>query len=579
MKLRTGRFVLIAALALVPLATAEVNIYGKIKTRGVVNLPGQPGTHQFTHIWAYAPPSSGSSDNTTFVADVIANATFQQYVDGVSLPVAWSSIEGSAPTSTPCGPSETPDNCQPDPMVPTYHRYIWTSFDSSISQWFTVSSGTKLVNLLIFGSAEGTTNPVTPSYVTGSNYISLFTAPYGSTFARQDVVNFPQYSCSPWTGRSLGGNVARNATSGVVTVSSWTGQPFTSGDTIFVGGFQTPNTNWDTPLGGSPITSVTSTGFQYQSACPPPSTCSTIPPSTATVTVISAAESWSVPYEYPYKSALKAFWAAAVAHYGPSFTISGTNYFAQLNYFRFGGSVGSEWYPYCTTNLAGLSTPYKFQESGTGGGFTGWTDYYAEMTSYIQSLSPPLAVGWSINSAEVPPMTSYADMEAANAVTRSNGFGVRNGFGSQGLSAADSSGSSASNWYNNFQTHLNIPILELQQLSLSWPNDTTCSHGCQAGSFHYSGDLKTWLLFAWQSGATDIEIYWRDLELAFGDTGYCPLISGGTDCGAGGISLDNQLTGTAQKAMFFQAVGCSGQSGATGDCSYKSKVEGAHGQH
>ena len=136
----------------------------------------------------------------------------------------------------------------------------------------------------------------------------------------------------------------------------------------------------------------------------------------------------------------------------------------------------------------------------------------------------------------------------------------------------------------------NASILELQPSAISYPKDTNCNNLCGTGNGSYSGDLGTWLPFAWGAGATDLEIYWRDLELAYGDLEYCKLNTFGTDCSSG-ISLGGQLSSSAQQAKFFTMVGrgqtspgswcpVSGQgSVAIGDCSYAIAIHTAHGPH
>lgn len=357
--------------------------------------------------------------------------------------------------------------------------------------------------------------------------------------------------------------------------------------------------------GGSALSSVMSSSFTYQSQCNT-GTCSNGTPSLSGVSIISAAQSYPVPYEYPYKSALKAFWAALVAHYN---IVNFPTYYSQLNYLRFGGSVGSEWYPYCTASLGALTAPYQYRQSGTNATFTGWVDYYAEMVLYTQSLGSTLQVMWSINSAEVPPVYDYADTEATTAMAYANAFGAKNGFGSQGLSVQDvlnctfgtnncdpppspPLNPSASNWHPNFKNvRANASILELQQSAISYPKDTNCTNGCGTGNGSYSGDLANWMQFAWQSGATDFEVYWRDLELAYGDGAYCTVNAFNNGCSLL-ISLGGQLVDQAQVAQFFRAVGrgqtspgtwcpTSSQTAAkaTGDCSYATALHSAHGPH
>jgi hypothetical protein len=305
-------------------------------------------------------------------------------------------------------------------------------------------------------------------------------------------------------------------------------------------------------------------------------------------------------------SALQAFWAAVVAHYSPGFTLNGNPYYSQLNYVRFGGSVGSEWYPYCTSSLLTLPGSYAYTESL-------WVNnYYLQMGNYLQSLGPPFNVIHSINAIATTPASTgytYATQEAGYAVGWSNRFGVRDGFGSQGLSALDeyncttpnncTTGSlySASNWYPMFLQYYGYGVpLELQPESISYPNDTTCGQvsgpTCGTGNGNYSGDLPTFLYpFATSAGATDVEVYWRDLELAYDPSNYCD-ITGSTCVLSGSITPDDQLTGLPQQNQFFSSgtalgpgVGigglgttCGGTQGS-GNCNYRTNINNAHGQH
>ena len=47
----------------------------------------------------------------------------------------------------------------------------------------------------------------------------------------------------------------------------------------------------------------------------------------------------------------------------------------------------------------------------------------------MQSLSPTLQVTWSINSADVPPVYSYANTKANPAIAHGNGYGAKNATG------------------------------------------------------------------------------------------------------------------------------------------------------
>jgi hypothetical protein len=585
-------------------AAAQVSVVGVVQVVGAPNVSGgSTDFNPYTKIWAFVPSSLDSSDNMYFVYDVMPVPA----VAGVSTSMSWSSIETTQPSTTPCATSDT---CQPDPMVPgMYHTYDFTDFDASISQWFSPFGGTlKKVNLLIAGESTGATNAYTPHYVTSSWWYDFFSP------ARQDVVNniIDNSYCPsvPWAGTDPGPGFYTYV-SNTVTVDSpdcCSTMPIQSnliqiGDLVWV---SSADPNIETPPGGSTVTAVTAGSFTYTSVMTPMS-------STDDLTFISAAQSWAVPYESPYMSALKAFWAAVVAHYGPSY-----EYFSQLNYFRFGGSANSEWYPYCISALEALASPYKYvMGSGMANTSVGWlNDYYMGMGLYLQSLDPALKIIHAINSANIPVNYTYAHDEAAIAVTFSNRFGIRDGFGSQGLSAQDeyycttygcgfgSSYPSASDWYPLFNEYSPSGVpLELQPESISFPGDTTCQppmQSCGVGDGNYSGDLPTFLYpFATSNGATDVEIYWRDLELAYDGGNYCQLPMAGTchslpagSCVAppASISTDNQLLSRNQQLCFFQDVGqgqvppppsCIGtpQTGATGNCSYATAINAAAGPH
>jgi len=155
-----------------------------------------------------------------------------------------------------------------------------------------------------------------------------------------------------------------------------------------------------------------------------------------------------------------------------------------------------------------------------------WLNYYQQMGNYLQSLGPPWKVVHSINAAETSPVNyGYATQEAAYAVGWSNAFGVRDGFGSQGLSALDyvncfsdtcpvcttgGAHCAASNWYPLFGQYSSMGVpLELQPESLSYPGDWDCSNPvCGTGNGKFSGDLPTFLYpFATNQGTTDVEVY------------------------------------------------------------------------
>jgi hypothetical protein len=592
-----------------PAAAAQVNITGVVKVVGAPNMWGQqPGDYNpYTNIWAFFPPNSGY-DNTY----VRANVMTQSEVAGVSQLVNWSMIETNPPGTNPCPPS---DLCQPDPMIPgMYHYYSWSTYDDSsttgpIVQWFGpfVTGGRlKKVNLLISGESTGATNVNTPHYVTSPSWYNLFNP------QEQDVINGVRDCMGvPWTGTDLinaGGSYTLGTGDTInvhlmnccsVTVGDQSSL-LQMGDLVWV---NSGNPNNSTGPMGSTISVADVNDFTY--------TTMGMPATGSDLTFISAAQSWAVPYEAPYMSALQALWAAVVAHYGPSYTIGPTNYFSQLNYFRFGGSAGSEWYPYCVTGtgnyLENLPWPYTFTMAR-------WLGYYETMGLYLQSLDPAVKIIHSINATDVdlPDAYCYADDEAAMAVTFSNRFGVRDGFGSQGLSVQDvvncttmgpctndgcsgRTNYSASDWVPLFDASgaSGVP-LELQPESLSYPGDTNCTPPptCGVGDGKYSGDLPTFLPFATTNGATDVEVYWRDLELTYDPFNYCSLIDSGSSCAAypASINLGGQISNVGQQNSFFQDVGqgsappipgclTTPQMYAIGNCSYAVAINGAFGPH
>jgi len=591
-------------------ADAQISIKGKISLKGVVNLPSQSGLHQYTHIWAFAPPDNtggvGANDNVNFVNNVMPS------VDGVSVLEAWNVIEKAPPDSIACAPS---DLCQPDPVVPQmYHHYDWTSTSQSydsiamtgspVYQWLELSG--KKVNLLIAGEASGTTNPITPHYVTSPAWYSLFST------QQQDVINAIK-DCTtglPWIGTVP--NTSVGVVGSTVTITdtiSCCNPPGTTSQSSLV---QDQDLVWvnATPSGCAtgitPVTVTVPAGSTDHFTYTAPGTCGSI----SNVTYISAAQSWAVPYEAPYKAALKAYWAAVVAHYQPGFSLNGIPYFSKLNYFRFGGSVGSEWYPYCVsgTNSASGNAGLDYLTNGYAfGSGTIWLTYYQDMGNYLQSLAPPFQIIHSINAVDTATGRDYSfpTTEAGYAVAWSNGFGWRDGIGSQGLSAQDkinchspnsctscTTGGlcSASNWYPMFLLYgppLGVP-LELQPIALSNYNDPTCSPASTPNTD--SGDLRVFLPFAWSpGGSTDLEIYWRDLSLAYDYQDYCIL--GASFCQPGSATTGGQIMNTTVQQQYFQNVGqgqptmphpdCTGsyQMNAMGDCSYGHDTTQAHGQH
>ena len=147
-----ARIVLIFVTTLLAPAGFGQTIVSRAEVRGNVEV-----NSNFSHnvqIMAFSPPGIGNPDYSNFRSAVMTQAA----VDGVTLEIDWSSVETSAPSSTPCTPVNT-DICQMD-SVGQYHQYSWSSYTgrtgSGIDPWFdpfVVSSVStpKKVNLILSG--------------------------------------------------------------------------------------------------------------------------------------------------------------------------------------------------------------------------------------------------------------------------------------------------------------------------------------------------------------------------------------------------------------------------------------------
>ncbi len=489
-------------------------------------------TSQYVSIFVVNPPSA--SLDPTFAGNVMT----QNAIDGVTVNIRWADIETTAPGTTPCTPAPS-DTCQPDPIVPMYHYYAWLPsqggvYDSltypGIWPWFE-PFGTpgvpKTVNLVLVGEAVGATNNSTPHYVTDSSWYSLFAPPYAPTsqYAEQDVINSINCSSSDnWTGAQP---TMMSYTSPQVMITS-TGCCSTSpapnsnliqdNDLVWVN--VQGNAACGTGSDGAPVTVDSDNEFSYTPLGP---SCSS--PAASNTNFVSAFQSWPVPYEWPYKSALKALWAATFAHFNPTYSAnfgSGNVVVAgQLGYIRPGESADGEAYPYCESNLESLPVPYVYTESL-------WEGYYSEMLQWGQSQTPYMSFFAPLNSTAAYP--DYGTYEAGVAATTSNGHGVIDGFGSQGLSILDTAAfngcsGSTSDWCDSFGTYYGTGMpRELQQLSLSDEENSMSCPGCGVPPNGNSGDLLVWLPFAVENHMTVLELYTLDAALAF-DPNYCTAIS------------------------------------------------------
>jgi hypothetical protein len=352
-------------------------------------------------------------------------------------------------------------------------------------------------------------------------------------------------------------NGMRNATflnGQTVTVNSSTRTSFTATYSHANYGPASENGATATP-GGVQVQNATKSTFQYQSGT------HTAESATTVGTIQSAAQSWPVPYELPYKEAWKPFIAAAVLHYANN---------PQVAYMRIGKSSGGEAYPYCTNVLQNLPAPNTYSKQG-------WLNYVSEMDDFIQSQNPTMQIMDALNEAGQPKDTSYGTSEAQIAVGHRNALGNSFGFGSQGMQASDITNYDngvpcASDWCGTFNTYFDtIYPLELQQYDVSDPT------GINPQSV--TGDLRTLAPFAVTRHLTMLELYSYDALLAF-DPNYCVLTVPDTGiCTTGSVSIPVVQFPSADQYPYFQAVGQPGQPGATGDGSYATMVNSTHGAH
>jgi hypothetical protein len=537
---------------------------------------------------ALFPPAIASQDYSTFYNNVMT----QPSVDGVTVEIDWSAVETSPPSVPPCAP---PDGTHQTDSVGQCHTYSWAPYDTAMSApgiwtWFNSFGGRlKKVNLLLFGI--GTTNgidTVTPWYVTSSAYVSNFPA----TYNRQDVLNTIN-SCSgaPWSGVPASSSVTFTRSLTTVTVDSpgccsQNATTIHNGDTVYVSSALNPN--FATSGTAAAVSGLNPNQFTYTVANTGSTSCSDC---------VYISQGWSspVPYEQPYTSAWEAFVSAAMLHYGANYpansTIVGSAGTNQIGYIRAGTWVGGESDLYCASYLGTLSSPYKLMPTTPP---NTWTTDYQSKVQYIQYLGPQSVSYWPIN--EVGTQLGYPDMEAADAIAAANAFGVVNAFGSQGLSLLDvttgpcTSGSSASDWCYLFnQYHARGTPLELQQIAISDPTNQSCASGCGVPP-GVSGDLRSWLPYAVNNYATTVEMYYRDLGLAF-DVNYCTMQSAGA-CTVGYTTQSNSNITTTQEWIWFSAgngtdllVGVGQGSNCTpnaggigqGNCAYANAINAAHG--
>jgi hypothetical protein len=510
--------------------------------------PPPPTSGQFTHVYVVFPPATGVN-NTHFMATVMNQA----HIDGVTVATAWIDVEKVTPGTAPCSPVGT-DICQKD-AAGLYHTYDWSTVDAGNVQWFNTG---KKVNIILDGIGGASPicaltnsciNPLTPYYVTTPSWV----IETGAT--TQDVINGVKDGCTNDVGLNTSG-MTRNS-SGLVTVTE-NNHGYVDGDTIWVTGASPSDYNV-TSQAGVQVQNANANTFRYQSAT------HTADTATTNGTVISAQQSYPVPYETPYKTAWEAFVAAAIIHFNNSPN------FSQIDYMRVGRSVGGEAYPYCIPNMEALPLPNTYTKAG-------WLAYYTAIDDFVQAQGPKMQILDPLNEAGAGATKdpTYGTAEAGIAVAHKNANNVVNGFGSQGLQASDITNypRCASDWCNQFNTDFQSnDNLELQQLGLSAP---VVVSGVNSGT----GDLRPLLPFAVEHHMTILELYNLDALLAY-DPKYCVINSPDNGlCGAGSVEIPTIVLPANAQEPYFQAVGQPGQGGAAkGDGSYATVINQTQGQH
>jgi hypothetical protein len=534
-----------------------------------------------------------------------------------------------------------PDVCQPDPNAPGYfHQYDWRTIDgsgctdqgpNSSAQWFCWG---KKVAFELFGISGTPANGNTPTYIWDSSWITVTATaaakPGNSPYLFQDVANTLNApgGCGGYSGvagtsyQIPTGTTFTGDTSNPTNVTvSWTSNPFHGGETIWLNpqfSPLNPHPNFDvtTPHGAIVTSVVSGTSFTYVGLGPDNGSGN----STGLTQIITAPQSWPVPYEAPYAAAWLSFLKAAIYHFN-NLNVTSNQTLSNIGYIRPGVARGGEAIPLCTISTVMGSSYANFSQPT-------WESWYATVNSTVQAANPQMQIVYSINAGDPQRSdASYATDEAMIAVGQSNGVGQFNGFGSQGLQQSDVTNGTlgfqpancpdgtnppdtANNWGCMFAKYWpgSVPTgsmtaspttvpLELQQIDCSNPcavvtgNCTnqglpgdTCMQGGVPGK---TQDLRTLYPFTTQNHVSILELYNQDALLAF-DPNYCLLVS--SACSSTGVVFPTLTAGT--QFEFFQDAGIGNtnncytsyitgmpQTGANGDCSYAAAIYAAHGYH
>src|SRR6266498_1584377 len=334
---------LLVGLAAAQAVQTSAVIRGSARIRGLAHIITTP-PQQTTHIYVFNPPLSNSAGNNNH--NLIQNVMNQSAIDGVTTVIAWKQIENTVdPFTGTCGTGVNSDLFQVD-AVGYCHTYDWSGVDGTscggvagagtlLGQFFCNASWTKKVNPLLFGITLNP-NSATPEYLWHSST-------WNTAVGTQDVVNSlrdDDAGCLGYTGydaSTIAGATMQGNGDPIVTMQNIGGVPFKVGDQIWVKGFSSgPPTDFN--MHTSAGTTVASVGpgpqFTYHTLCH--AGCGTAP-SSSIGTIIGAKSSFPVPTEKPYKTAFRAFIAAAVYHFSHNISVIKRD---QVAYMRVGHAYG-----------------------------------------------------------------------------------------------------------------------------------------------------------------------------------------------------------------------------------------------
>jgi hypothetical protein len=268
---------------------------------------------------------------------------------------------------------------------------------------------------------------------------------------------------------------------------------------------------------------------------------------TLACTVATIATGIPAVWEYPYQQAVQGWWTALIAWASNSTTAG----LSQIDYIRFGFSIGSEATINCTQSL----------ENAAGGGDalmkSKWLGAYATAASYIssqRSLQSPVPrwvpmmtvnMGQSLTSYPGGTDPSWTIGEAqtilANQPFAIGTQGLENGTpGTPPVLTSDlldiqlwntctGANCCSDNWCNVRQMVIGqVPYIELQDcnISLAGGGNTNCLDSQDAGTGARAQTLSQVFVLSSEQGTTSAEIYYQDLQCAVG-------ISSATNCTAG----------------------------------------------